>query len=217
MRKVTSANTSGINPLVAASNQCFGMRARGCLRCGADLRAARYLPPFALLTAGATALQSVSRHCGASHLARPSFRTATGRPPVPPPVGTVPRHSALTCHKPPRQARVKPCAYAPLPSLSFVAVCLLLSCLASRSLSFGALRRTLSPPLSLSAAAPPRVPSPLRYRARPPAWGLARRLRRLAHKRCRPHARLRGCDKEKDKRVAKQTPSAPETSGERVL
>lgn len=79
---------------------------------------------------------SVSRHCGASHLRARPLRLFG----VPPTIASRRRRSAafaLTCHKPRCRSRVKPCAFAPLPSSLFAAVRLLLSCLVSRSLSFG--------------------------------------------------------------------------------
>jgi hypothetical protein len=154
--QVTSANTSGINPLVAASNQCFGMRARGCLRCGAELRAATILLPFATLTASAPAFRSASRQLRLPRACAPVLCGGGAVPPLSPPVGAAPLR--LACHKPPLRARVKPCAIAPLRSVSFVAVRLLLSCLVSRSLSFGGLQPALTPPLSRSPSAPPRCP-----------------------------------------------------------
>lgn len=144
---------------------------RGCLRCGAELRAATILLPFATLTASATALLSASRYCGTSRLRARPLRRWCGTPRSRPPSASL-RLFALACHKPRRRARVKPCAYAPLPSSSFAAVRLLPSCLVSRSLSFGvASARPLSASVPLVFGTPA-VPPPYPFFAvRPPLGG----------------------------------------------
>lgn len=130
---------------------------RGCLRCGAGLRAATILLPFATLTASATALLSASRHCGASRLrARPLRRWCA--PPTLAPrrrrfAASRSRATSLVVGQGSSRALSRPC---PPPRLRRCAS----SCRASprgRCRS-GSLRRALSPPLCRSSSAPPWCP-----------------------------------------------------------